>query len=279
MTHYIRELRERIVADLESGRSYRAVQRDYGVHPTTARGFLRQKQTTGSVEPGLRRGGQRKLLGPEALDVLRTLREEDPGARLEDLAERLFARTGIQVSKATVGKELQALGFRRKRKGKPRAERRRRTTAPARPSGPVVTRYQRTVPEPPEPAPGGRKPYPSDLTDAEWRLLEPLIPSAKPGGRAEQHPKREIVNAILYVLRSGCQWRMLPHDFPPHTTVYDYFRAWRDEGVWQRANQVLREQARMRAGRNLLPSAGIVDSQSAKTTEKGGPEDMTGRSA
>ncbi|MBO9542032.1 transposase [bacterium] len=89
--------------------------------------------------------------------------------------------------------------------------------------------------------------YLSDFTDAEWAMLEPLIPQAKRGGRPEEWPKREIVNAILYILRSGCPWRMLPHDFPPYTTVYDYFRAWRDQGLRERSNSALSKRLRRHA--------------------------------
>lgn len=122
-----------------------------------------------------------------------------------------------------------------------------------------------------------RRRYPSDLTDAEWSILEPMIPPPKPGGRPATLDRREILDAIFYVLRTGCPWRMLPHDFPPWSTVYDFFRKWRDSGLWEEMNDALRTQVRVKAGRARCPSVAIMDSQSARTTEKGGPVDMTGR--
>jgi transposase len=113
-----------------------------------------------------------------------------------------------------------------------------------------------------------RRPYASDLTEREWALLAPLIPPVKPGGRPAHHTRREIVDGILYVLRSGEAWRLLPHDFPPWQTVYHYFRRWRQEGIWETAHTTLRERARRHAGREPTPSAAILDSQSVKTTEK-----------
>ena len=114
------------------------------------------------------------------------------------------------------------------------------------------------------------KTYPSDLNDAEWQILKPLIPKAKPGGRPRTTNIRAILNAIFYVLRSGCAWRMLPHDFPPWKTVYHYFRQWRIDGVWEQINETLRIRLRKADGREAEPSAAILDSQSVKTTETKG---------
>ena len=115
-----------------------------------------------------------------------------------------------------------------------------------------------------------RPDYPSDLTDEEWRIIEPLVPAVESGGRPAEHGRREIVNAIFYVLRTGCQWRFLPHDLPSWKTVYTYFRNWRLDGTWQGIHDRLRRQVRQAAGRHRQPSAAILDSQTVKTSEKGG---------
>jgi putative transposase len=115
-----------------------------------------------------------------------------------------------------------------------------------------------------------RKPYSTDLSDAEWECIEPHLPTPRAPGRPRVHTLREILNAIFYIVRSGCAWRLLPHDFPPWKTVHHYFRTWRIDGTWKKLHDALRKRARVRMGRDPQPSAGIVDSQSVKSTGVGG---------
>lgn len=118
--------------------------------------------------------------------------------------------------------------------------------------------------------------YGSDLTDEQWAKIAPLLPEKKTRGEPRKHHRRTIVEAILYVLDNGVKWRNLPTGLPPKSTVYDYFGQWRDDGTWQRVHDALRDQARAALGKAPGPTAAIIDSQTVKTTEKGGPGATTG---
>jgi transposase len=121
------------------------------------------------------------------------------------------------------------------------------------------------------------KNYPSNLTDTEWQLIEPLLPPESRIGHPREVDLRAIINAIFYVQREGCTWRGLPGDFPPWQTVYNYLRHWQRLGVWQQIHDQLREQVRQAVGKNIQASAGVIDSQSVKTTEKRGRSTATTR--
>jgi transposase len=116
--------------------------------------------------------------------------------------------------------------------------------------------------------------YPSDLSDAEWELIEPMIPAGKSGGGKRTVIMREVVNGLMYILSTGCQWRAIPKDLPPKSTVHDYFDLWTWDGTLDRMHHALYDQCRQRSERGASPTAAIIDSQSVKSAEKGGPRSM-----
>jgi len=122
-----------------------------------------------------------------------------------------------------------------------------------------------------------RPKYPSDLTDEQWKVIEPLLPAAEHGGRPRTIDLGAVLDACFYLSRTGCQWDSLPRTYPPKGSVHDYYSAWREDGTWQAINDALRALVRRKAGKDPAPSAGAMDSQSSKTTEKGGPSGATTR--
>ena len=121
-----------------------------------------------------------------------------------------------------------------------------------------------------------RKHYPTDLTDMQWTNIAPLVPAPRPGGRPAKYDRRDILDAIFYLLRTGCPWRLLPGDFPPWDTVYGYFRRWQRDGTWRRLHDALRDDCRFFDGRDPQPTAGAVDSQSVKCAPLRGPRGYDG---
>lgn len=212
------------------------------------------------LRPATRRRGRKPLLDDGDRAALRVAVTEQPRAPIVELVRLIEAR-GKSVSGITIVKELKAMGFTR---AKPRR-------APSQPAPQTSPRYQ---------AQHRRQPtessYPSSVTDAEWTVLERELQAVKdPRGRKPRHPPRVMLNAVFYVVRTGCQWRQLPKDFPHWSAVWSVFRRLRDSGTLERLYDAVFELWRTSMNRSEMPTAGIVDSQTVKTTEKGGLQATT----
>lgn len=209
--------------------------------------------------------GRPPLLDDLDHQVLMELALAEPQATVRELQERMEQECGKRPSRATIGYAMQVLGLRKKAPVKQPSK--RHSKRPGSPREPY--RYRERHRREPD---REQRRYQSDLSDQEWGLVEPLLQPSDPRGRPSPHPRRRLLEAILYVLRTGCQWRMLPLDFPPWKTVYTNFRRWKLRGVFDQILTSLRTAYRRQVDREPQASGGIVDSQSAKTTEKGGPK-------
>lgn len=281
--------RQDAVADyLRGERTAEEVAKRYGVSVRTLRRWVAcHRYARGLPTPG--QTSQGPVYDAQELQQLRDYALAYPQASHRQLLRFMSRYTGKSVHKSTLADILRRMGLSGRASLAP-AQPPRTSPAPARAhpvrqpprplqpaAGPAEAKAAKAAAAPryqdahrQEPALG----YPTDLREAEWQLLQPHFESR--GGRPPEHPPRVMLNAIFYVLRSGCPWRMLPHDFPPWKSVYTAFRRWTKDGRFGRAHDALRRKLRVRLGRQEDPSALIVDSQSVKTTEKGGLAATTG---
>lgn len=262
---YSVEEKLKVVLAVGEGMSRAQAAAAFGVSEGSVKRWLQRHRAGESLEARPRSGAP-PTLKSQHLAVLRAEVEARPGQTLQQLADALEDRTGKRVALITISRALAKLGLRKVRAPTKLVEGRAASgTARYRPQ------HRR------EPKPGR---YPSSLTEHEWRLLSPVFEPDTPRGRGRPrvHGVRELLDAVFYVIRTGCGWRYLPGDFPPWQTVYAAFRGWSRNGDFERMHAVLAREWRVRQGRAPEPTAAIIDSQTAKTTEKGGLEVSTARS-
>jgi len=260
------ETRNAAVKAVRDGATVREAASRFGIGTATLERWLARVRRGEDLGPRGRRAARRRLLGPDDLAVIEDIVTANPYMNRDEVVEAFMIGTGKRVSAPTLARAMAAAGIWRQRPVL--------TSTRPHSDGPErrKTRYE---PHHRAEREGGL--YPSSLTDAEWMLLRPIFEEATDSrGRPAVHDRRTMLDAIFYVVRTGCSWRMLPADFPAWQAVYATFRRWSYQGRFERMGDQLRQMWRQREGRHPEPSAGIVDSQSAKTTEKGGPAASTG---
>lgn len=266
-------LQEQVATTFQGGvKDYQQLAKQFGVSESSVRRWLRMVCPQAYQENSKRLGRSRQFQ-PSDLELLRQIHESNPDASLRELC-REYARITKKAkpSAATMSLAMADLGFHFEsrvekesvKNSYSKSGHRVETQQPK-----VPYRYQDSHRQTPEGRPG-RQAYPSDMSESQWQIIKPLLRKKDPRGRQREIDLRELVNAMFYIDRTGCQWRYLPHDFPAWTAVAATFYRWKKSGVWHEINDTLREQVRIKSGREETPSAGIVDSQSSKTTEKGG---------
>lgn len=255
------ELREEILRSYADGEgTQNAICARYGISRSTLnrwRALRREADRLAAVRP-VGRLGRMTTLNADDHAVIRGIIEADQAISMEKLQAEVLEKTGKSPSEENLKNVIRKLGIYRAH--------RKKVFEPLVQGAPRYSAAHRDEP----PSPPHRRAYPSDLTDAAWEILAPLLQKSHPTRPDWATPLRELFNAVRYVLRSGCPWRYLPHDLPDYRLAHRYFRRWQKDGTWASLNDALREQTRLAAGKAAQPTAAILDSQSVKTTEKGG---------